>query len=151
MRGTLPPVPPARVIATLLAALALAAPATAFAQGAGDDQYQDPFGSTTQKSSGSTHGSTTQKSSGSTHGSSGTTTRPSTSSGGLSQTPNMGGSSTSTPTSSATAAGAASGTAQATPQQLPNTGADPRLLALAGLALLLGGIGLRLRTADARL
>jgi LPXTG-motif cell wall-anchored protein len=34
---------------------------------------------------------------------------------------------------------------------LPNTGSDPRLLLLAGLALLLTGIGLRLRTADAEL
>jgi len=32
---------------------------------------------------------------------------------------------------------------------LPNTGADPRLLFLGGLALTLLGFGLRLRTADA--
>jgi len=32
---------------------------------------------------------------------------------------------------------------------LPNTGADPRLLFLTGLALTLLGAGLRLRTADA--
>ena len=35
--------------------------------------------------------------------------------------------------------------------ELPNTGSDPRLLLLAGLALLLAGVGLRLRTADAEL
>lgn len=34
---------------------------------------------------------------------------------------------------------------------LPNTGADPRMLLLAGLALMLIGFGLRLRTADAEL
>lgn len=34
--------------------------------------------------------------------------------------------------------------------ELPNTGADPRLLALAGAALLLTGTGLRLRTLDER-
>ena len=34
---------------------------------------------------------------------------------------------------------------------LPNTGSDPRLLFLAGAALLLFGTGLRLRTADAEL
>lgn len=33
--------------------------------------------------------------------------------------------------------------------ELPNTGADPRMLFLAGLALTLVGFGLRLRTADA--
>ncbi|CAN5541036.1 hypothetical protein BH20ACT17_BH20ACT17_01570 [soil metagenome] len=33
--------------------------------------------------------------------------------------------------------------------ELPNTGSDPRLLFLTGLALTLLGVGLRLRTADA--
>jgi LPXTG-motif cell wall-anchored protein len=33
--------------------------------------------------------------------------------------------------------------------ELPNTGTDPRMLFLAGLALTLLGFGLRLRTADA--
>ena len=35
--------------------------------------------------------------------------------------------------------------------ELPNTGSDPRLLFLVGLALTLLGVGLRLRTADAEL
>lgn len=35
--------------------------------------------------------------------------------------------------------------------ELPNTGTDPRMLFLAGLALTLIGFGLRLRTADADL
>jgi len=35
--------------------------------------------------------------------------------------------------------------------QLPNTGSDPRLLFLMGVALTLLGVGLRLRTADADL
>jgi LPXTG-motif cell wall-anchored protein len=40
--------------------------------------------------------------------------------------------------------------AQATPAgELPNTGSDPRMLFLTGLALTLLGFGLRLRTADA--
>jgi LPXTG-motif cell wall-anchored protein len=34
---------------------------------------------------------------------------------------------------------------------LPNTGSDPRLLFLAGVALMFVGVGLRLRTADADL
>jgi LPXTG-motif cell wall-anchored protein len=33
---------------------------------------------------------------------------------------------------------------------LPNTGSDPRVLALMGIALLLAGIGLRLRAPDGR-
>ena len=41
-------------------------------------------------------------------------------------------------------------TPSASPSELPNTGADPRLLALAGAALLLTGTGLRLRTLDER-
>jgi LPXTG-motif cell wall-anchored protein len=44
------------------------------------------------------------------------------------------------------AGGEAAGTA---PSELPNTGADPRMLFLAGLALTLTGFGLRLRTVDA--
>ncbi len=35
--------------------------------------------------------------------------------------------------------------------ELPNTGSDPRMLILAGLAITLLGVGLRLRTADADL
>ncbi|MEA2150968.1 MAG: hypothetical protein QOD69_2798 [Solirubrobacteraceae bacterium] len=35
--------------------------------------------------------------------------------------------------------------------ELPNTGTDPRLLFLCGIALTLLGVGLRLRTADAEL
>jgi len=35
--------------------------------------------------------------------------------------------------------------------ELPNTGSDPRMLILAGAALTLIGVGLRLRTADAGL
>ncbi|HEX6388682.1 MAG TPA: LPXTG cell wall anchor domain-containing protein [Solirubrobacteraceae bacterium] len=43
--------------------------------------------------------------------------------------------------------------ARTTPQQtsgLPNTGSDPRVLALLGAALLLAGVGLRLRAPDGR-
>jgi LPXTG-motif cell wall-anchored protein len=35
--------------------------------------------------------------------------------------------------------------------ELPNTGSDPRLLFLVGVAMTLLGVGLRLRTADAEL
>jgi len=46
--------------------------------------------------------------------------------------------------------GGSSGT-EAPASELPNTGSDPRLLLLAGVVLLLTGVGLRLRTADAEL
>jgi LPXTG-motif cell wall-anchored protein len=128
--------PRARSLAVLLVATTLSAPAAAFAQGsggAGDNQYQDPF-------SGKGGGSST------TTGSSGSSSSSATSSqsGALSQTPNLGSSSSTVP---APATAPASTTASGT---LPNTGSDPRLIVLAGLALLLFGIGLRLRTADER-
>jgi len=50
--------------------------------------------------------------------------------------------------------GAGAGTAAPRPSsssELPNTGTDPRLLFLCGVALTLLGVGLRLRTADAEL
>jgi hypothetical protein len=43
------------------------------------------------------------------------------------------------------------GSAAASGAELPNTGTDPRLLFLCGVALTLLGVGLRLRTADAEL
>ena len=126
----------ARSIATVLTAAALMMPAGALAQGqsgAGDDQYSDPLGGS---------GTSSQSSGGSQGGSSG-------GSGGssLSQSPNLG-SSTSSGTSSATPAPTAPATTATATGALPNTGTDPRLLILAGLALLLSGLGLRLRTAD---
>ena len=44
---------------------------------------------------------------------------------------------------------AGAGSKKAAGDELPNTGADPRVVFLAGLALTLLGFGLRLRTADA--
>lgn len=113
--------PPRRMLAALVAALALAVPAPALAQSAGDDQYQDPFGSDTGGGDGS--------------GSSG------------------GGTTTPAPTTPAPAAPAApSASASQAPAapaapQLPYTGAaaDAGLLAGAGVLLLAGGIGLRVR------
>jgi LPXTG-motif cell wall-anchored protein len=109
-------------LAFLLAALALAlaAPAAALAQGAGDDQYTDPFG------------------------------------GGQSDQPESSGDdepeAAPEPAAPEPAAPApAAETAQQEPAadepaQLPYTGADEGLVALAGMILLAGGIALRVRT-----
>jgi LPXTG-motif cell wall-anchored protein len=139
----------------VLAAAALAVPAVALAQSgsAGDNQYQDPFGSS--KTPSSKH-ATTSKGSGTHHSSSSSTTTSSTSSGStttglssgtaassgsnqLSQNTNLGPGSTSSSSSTSTSASG---------KNLPKTGIDLRLVFLAGAALLLSGIGLRLRTAD---
>jgi LPXTG-motif cell wall-anchored protein len=110
---------------TAAVAAALLLPAAAFGQSAGDDQYQDPFDGSGTPAAGSPG-----------------------SSNGLSQTPDLAGSS-----GSGTAGTGSSGSdvlAGDVPSasQLPATGADAHVLALAGLALLLGGLGLRLRMAD---
>jgi LPXTG-motif cell wall-anchored protein len=114
-------------LAALLAALALLAPASAFAQSAGDEQYQDPFGGDDQQqSSGGDQGSS--GSSGSSSGSAGTTAQAA-------------------PTPAPTAPPVATTAQQSTPaaQQLPRTGSDPILPAVAGFWLLLGGVALRAR------
>jgi LPXTG-motif cell wall-anchored protein len=112
---------PIRLTIALLALL-LALPSAALAQGAGDQQYSDPFGGSQ-----------------------------------ASPTP------TATPApaqpapvqSQATPVPAAAPPASATPapasgrRQLPYTGADARLLALAGIVLLAAGIALRRRAANA--
>lgn len=128
--------PRARTVAIALSAAALALPAGALGQGAsgaGDDQYADPF----DNGSGTTTAQT--KPGPQSSGGSSTSSDP-----GLSQNPDLGGGST-TPSSSGAAPAATGTTATGA---LPNTGSDPRLLILAGLALLLSGLGLRLRTAD---
>lgn len=120
--------PRARSVAIVLSAAALAGPVAAYGQGAsgaGDDQYSDPLGNGA--------------------GSGQTTTGSQTSGGdnGLSQNPDLGSGSGTSGTPAPAPAPAATGATA-----LPNTGSDPRLLVLAGLALLLSGLGLRLRTAD---
>jgi LPXTG-motif cell wall-anchored protein len=120
----------ARGVAMVLSAAALTGPAAVFAQGtsgAGDDQYSGPLAGA---------------------GGSGQTTTGSQASGGngLSQNPDLGGSTSGgspAPAPAPTTNGAAPAAGA-----LPNTGSDPRLIILAGLALLLSGLGLRLRTAD---
>jgi LPXTG-motif cell wall-anchored protein len=115
---------PRRCLTALLVALALLAPASAFAQSAGDNQYQDPFGGSSGGQSGSSGGSQ----GGSSSGSSGTTTA---------QAPAP------APTA-APVAQAAQQTTTAAPE-LPRTGHDPITPAVAGFWLLLGGVALRAR------
>jgi LPXTG-motif cell wall-anchored protein len=106
----------------LTVAVALAVPAGALAQGAGSDQYQDPLAGQPGAGTGSGGGNGT-------------------SGGGNGGNGNAG-----TPAANTTQAGTADGTGTTSAQardQLPATGADAWLLALAGVTLLGGGLGLR--------
>jgi hypothetical protein len=112
-----------RVTASLVAALALAAPASALAQGAGDEQYSDPFG-TQQGDSGSGGGSSPSNG------------------GGSGQAPAP----APAPASAPAPSGASAPTSSAPEASgLPRTGADAALVALLGCGLVLTGVGLRLR------
>jgi LPXTG-motif cell wall-anchored protein len=113
--------------------------ATVYAQGAGDQQYEDPLGN-----SGSGSGS-----SGSGNSASGSdnlqplSPSPQTSGAG---SPSSSGASSGTSGTSATG----TTTSSATAPTLPNTGLDTRVLLLAGAVLLLVGVGLRMRNAPER-
>jgi hypothetical protein len=104
----------------LVAGLALACPTGAFAQGAGDNQYQDPFAGEEGSRSGSGSGS-----------------------GGGSGGGGSNGSSLSNPPPDMTEQQAAQTTTP--PGELARTGADPGLVALLGLGFVLTGAGLRVR------
>jgi LPXTG-motif cell wall-anchored protein len=111
-----------RRLAALAVALSLALPAGALAQGAGDNQYQDPFAG---EDSGSGSGG------GSGGGGGG---------GGAEGTTGNGSELSNSPPSSQLAA------QSSTPSgELPRTGADPSLVALLGAGLILTGAGLRVR------
>lgn len=116
-----------RAIVALLALL-LALPSSALAQGAGDQQYQDPFG-----------GEQTQDGGGGGGGDDGLSDDPPVGGGGGGGDTGGGGE-TDPPAEDQPAAEA--------PKALPNTGSDPRVLAFLGLVLLMFGVGLRLRTID---
>jgi LPXTG-motif cell wall-anchored protein len=115
----------------------------AFAQGAGDQQYEDPLGNS-DSGSGSDGSSDSGGSSGN--------LQP------LSPSPQTSGSGSGSGTSSGSGApSAAAGTpatgtttSSATAATLPNTGLDTRVLLLAGAVLLLVGVGLRMRNAPER-
>jgi LPXTG-motif cell wall-anchored protein len=122
----------------LIALGPVAVPVTvAHAQSAGDEQYQDPFSSGTSGS-----GTTTSPPPLSSKPQAPKPSRPSTP---ASTTPAP--SSPASPSSSSPSTQTAPTTAAA---QLPNTGTDARLLVLLGLALVICGVGLRLRTAPER-
>ena len=117
-----------RRLAAPLAALIIAAtPATAIAQNAGDEQYADPFGNSSQSGGG-----------GGSSGSAGTT------GSGV-----AGAQAQATPSGTA-ATGTASTQATGSSGQLPRTGLDVGIVAAVGAALLVGGLALRRRSADAR-
>lgn len=121
-----------RTLASLLATGAvLAAPAAAFAQSAGDNQYSDPFSSGGSNSSG---------------GGSSSSGGGSSSSGGGSSSSGSGSSGSSSSGSGYSSSGTtyASGTSTGGPS-LARTGAETGILALGGASLLLAGIALRLR------
>jgi hypothetical protein len=115
--------------AALLTALVLLAPATAaLAQSAGDTQYADPLagGGSTSK----THASTKT-----------TKTAPSVTKAPPVSLPS---STTTTPSSSSSSSSSSS------PTSLPRTGLDEWTLIGLAAALLLAGVGLRMRTAGVR-
>jgi hypothetical protein len=130
-----------RRLATLLAALLLAFPASAFAQGAGDDQYQDPFGDEPAQSDDG----------GGSDSDGGLSDEPPTTGGGDDSGSAGGSAGGGDDTGTAPSTGPAetpAPAAEAAGAELPRTGAEPLLFAGIGLAFLLTGVGLRLRTID---
>ena len=105
-----------RRIVTLTVALVLAAPGAAFAQSAGDEQYEDPFAGDDQEQATPTPAPAPDT--------------PVSSDDGTQATAQA------TPTP-------APGSEAAAQEQLPRTGNDPFLPAVAGFWLLLGGVALR--------
>jgi hypothetical protein len=130
---------PQRLAALAIAAL-LAAPGTALAQSAGDNQYQDPFGN---QGSGGGSGSS---------GSSGNNSGSGTSGGGQSGDSQGSGSGSgqsadtgSSQTSSSAGTTDAQGSQTTAGRQLPRTGGEPGLVALLGAGMTFGGLALRRR------
>jgi LPXTG-motif cell wall-anchored protein len=124
-------------LAALVATIALMAPASAFAQGAGDDQYQDPFPDTPTQTQ-PDDGLRDEPPGGGSGGSGGGA-----GSGGGSGSGSDGGAET---PAQQPAPGAQAAAADGS--QLPNTGGEPLWLAVLGAGMLLAGTGLRLRTID---
>ena len=120
-----------RAIVALLA-LVLALPSAAFAQSAGDDQYQDPFGDEQAQNDGG-QGRAAQDDD------------------GLSDEPPVDDGDDGNGGGGGNAGGGGEPDPEPAPEEpkaLPNTGSDPRVLAFVGVLFLLVGVGLRLRTID---
>jgi hypothetical protein len=134
-------------LATLFAIFLLALPGAAFAQGAGDDQYQDPFGDEQSQDGG-----------GGSSDDGGLSDSPPSTGGGGGGSGSSGSGSPGSGSGSGSSGGGSSGTAPTTPapsagpaeagSQLPRTGSDPLILMALGAGLVLTGVGLRLRTID---
>jgi LPXTG-motif cell wall-anchored protein len=125
---------PMHRIAWLLIAALLAVPGAAWAQSAGDEQYEDPFAPEPGQTEG---GGSSQDDSGATGGGS------------------SGGGGTVQPAAPEPAAPQPAETAPATTaqapdsaEQLPRTGADAAVIALAGALLLASGLALRRRASS---
>jgi hypothetical protein len=113
--------PRSRRLVMLACALALASPASAVAQSAGDEQYEDPFAPETEPAPQETPAPAA----------------PAPAAGGESSAAAPAPAQTVEPAPTATAA-----------QQLPYTGGDARILLAGGVVLLAGGVALRLRVRD---
>ena len=125
------PVRIATLIATCL--LLLASPAAAFGQGAGDDQYTDPFGD----------GQTEEPAGGGGSAPAEPESTPAPAPAPTAPAPEPDPAQESAPAPSAPAPAAAPAAQER--EQLPYTGADAGLLAAGGLLLLGGGVALRVR------
>jgi LPXTG-motif cell wall-anchored protein len=129
---------PQRLAALAIAAL-LAAPGTALAQSAGDNQYQDPFGN--QGSGGGSGSGSSGSNSGSGSSGGGQSGDSQGSGSGSGQSADTG----SSQTSSSTGTTDAQGSQTTAGRQLPRTGAEPGLVALLGAGVTFGGLALRRR------
>ena len=123
----------------VLLALGFALPTAAFAQGAGDEQYQDPFADEQAQNDGRADSRAAQDDDG------GLSDEPPIDDGG-----DDGGNGATTPTPPPEDPGDEEPARDPAdePKALPNTGSDPRILAFVGLFFVMVGVGLRLRTID---
>jgi len=126
----------AHLAAIVVTAGLAVAPAGALAQGAGDDQYTDPFQSTSTTKAPATKAPAPKPT---------VTKRPQAPATSAQPTPAQTAAPTATPAAPATATPSAAPAATSAEPMLARTGFDTRLVLLAGVALMAGGAALRLR------